>query len=63
MMNKKLTKPHNQPSILNTLIISLGRIGFKTAFIENFNISTNNIISVEAAKLPWYLIAILLQIA
>jgi hypothetical protein len=62
-MNKKLTKPHNQPSILNTLIISLGRIGFKTAFIENFNISTNNIISVEAAKLPWYLIAILLQIA
>jgi len=63
MMNKKLTKPYNQPSILNTLIISLGRIGFKTAFIENFNISTNNIISVEAAKLPWYLIAILLQIA
>ncbi len=62
-MNKKLTMPHNQPSILNTLIISLGRIGFKTAFIEIFNISTNNIISVEAAKLPWYLIAILLQIA
>jgi hypothetical protein len=62
-MNKKLTMPHNQPSILNTLIISLGRIGFKTAFIEIFNISTNYIISVEAAKLPWYLIAILLQIA
>ncbi len=31
---------------------------FKEVFFENFNISTNNVISVEAAKVLWYYINI-----